>query len=151
MNGLQAKNNGQPNSLPVTRSLAHAKNLHHNVSQFYISPHLTTCNTCIGCTLRSGLHEIPTTIRTFAHKLEKSHACKWISRNADVCIIPGKLYKIHLYVWLFFSPCGKVPFLLKSMGQISPLDLILLKTCPHGLENNHACKLFSDNFPGKHI
>ena len=33
---------------------------------------------CTYCTLRSGLHEIPTMIRTFPHGLENNHACKWI-------------------------------------------------------------------------
>jgi hypothetical protein len=33
------------------------------------------------CTLRSGLHEIPTVIRTFPHGLENNHACKWFSDN----------------------------------------------------------------------
>ena len=41
----------------------------------------------------------------------------------------------------------KVIILLKSMGQIFPLDFILFMTCSHGLENNHASKWFSDNFP----
>ena len=36
---------------------------------------------CWCCTLRSGLHDYPTMIRTFPHGLEKSHACKWISDN----------------------------------------------------------------------
>ena len=36
---------------------------------------------CICCTLRSGLHEIPTMIRTFPHELENNHACKWIFEN----------------------------------------------------------------------
>ena len=34
-----------------------------------------------GCTLRSGLHEIPTEIRIFPHGLENNHECKWISDN----------------------------------------------------------------------
>ena len=55
-------------------------------------------------------------------------------RNADIHIIPGKLSKTHLTAWLFSSPSGKVPFLLKSMRQICPLDFVLLGTCPHGLE-----------------
>ena len=71
-----------------------------------------------------------------------------IFSNADISVIPGKFSKIHFHAWLFSNPGGKVLFLLKSMGQICPLDLILLRTCPHGLENNHACKWFSDNFPG---
>ena len=66
------------------------------------------------------------------------------SRNDDKRIIPG-LPKIHLHAWLFSNPRGKVLFLLKGVGQKSPLDLILLKTCSHGLENTHACKWFSRN------
>ena len=31
--------------------------------------------------LRSGLHEIPTMIRTFPHGFENNHACKWFSDN----------------------------------------------------------------------
>ena len=31
----------------------------------------------ICCTLRSGLQEIQTNIRTFPHGLENNHACKW--------------------------------------------------------------------------
>ena len=64
------------------------------------------------------------------------------------CTIPGVVSKIHLHAWLFSNPHEKVLFLLKSMGQIYRQDFILLRTCPHGLENNHACKWFSDNFPG---
>ena len=37
-------------------------------------------------TLKIGLHEIPTMIRTFPHGLEKNHACKWTSDN-----FPGTL------------------------------------------------------------
>ena len=33
------------------------------------------------CTLRSGLYEIPTMIRTFPCGFEDNHACKWISGN----------------------------------------------------------------------
>ena len=40
----------------------------------------------------------------------------------------------------------KGPFLPKSMGQICPLYFILLMACPHGLENNHAWKWFSEKF-----
>ena len=35
----------------------------------------------IGCTLRSGLHEITTMIRTYPHGLENNHACKRTSDN----------------------------------------------------------------------
>ena len=61
-----------------------------------------------------------------------------IFQEFDIGVIPGKLSKIHLHAWLFSYPRGKIAFLLKSMGQICPLDLRLLRTCPHGLENNHA-------------
>ena len=40
----------------------------------------------ICCTLRSGLHEIPTIMKTFPHGLENNHSCKWISNN-----FPGML------------------------------------------------------------
>ena len=69
-------------------------------------------------------------------------------RNADTHIIPGKMSKIHLHAWLFSNSREKSLFLLKRLRQICPLDLILLRSCPNGLENNHACKWFSDNFPG---
>ena len=69
------------------------------------------------------------------------------SRNADIHIIPGKLSKINVHAWLFSNPRGKVLFLFKSMGQICPLALIIIRICPHGLENNHAWKWFTDNFP----
>ena len=39
---------------------------------------------CLCCTLRSGLHEISTMIRTFPCGLENNHACKWISDNFPV-------------------------------------------------------------------
>ena len=74
--------------------------------------------------------------------------CWQFSRNADLRILPWKLPNIHLHAWLFSNPCEKVFFILKSMGQICPLDLTLLKTCPHGLENTHAWKWFSDHCPG---
>ena len=35
----------------------------------------------IRCTLRSWLHETPTMIRTFPHRMEKNHACKWTFDN----------------------------------------------------------------------
>ena len=130
---------------------------------------------CIGCTLRSGLYEIPTMIKSFPCGLENNHACKWISdnfpgithmsehlensyksiclhgctpiheersffflkvwdrfdtlkdllpwigeqkyiqmdfwqfsRNADICVIPGKLSEIHLHAWVFYNPREKV-------------------------------------------
>ena len=51
----------------------------------------------ISCTLRSGLHEIPTMIRAFSDGLENNQACKWISGNC-----PGML----TYV-LFLKNCLK--------------------------------------------
>ena len=30
------------------------------------------------------------------------------SRNADICVIPGKLSEIHLHAWVFSHPRGKV-------------------------------------------
>ena len=51
----------------------------------------------IGCTLRSGLHEIPTVIRTFPHWLENNHAWKWTSDN-----FPGMLRYV-----LFLKNCKK--------------------------------------------
>ena len=51
----------------------------------------------ICCTLRSGLHEIPTMIRTIPHGLDNNHACKWISDN-----FPGMLICI-----LFLENCLK--------------------------------------------
>ena len=41
--------------------------------------YLEAFNVC--CTLTSGLHEIPTMVRTFPHGLEYNHICKWISDN----------------------------------------------------------------------
>ena len=54
-------------------------------------------NKWICCTLKSGLHEIPTMIRTFPHGLENNYACKWIFDN-----FPGLL----TYV-LFMENCLK--------------------------------------------
>ena len=31
-----------------------------------------------------------------------------IFKNADICVIPGKLAEIHLHEWLFSNPQGKV-------------------------------------------
>ena len=68
-------------------------------------------------------------------------------RNADIHIIPGKLSNNHLHAWLFSNPYGKILFLLKIIGQICLLALILLRTCPHGLENQYARKWISENLP----
>ena len=51
----------------------------------------------ICCTLRSGLHEISTMIRTFPHGLENNHTCKWIS---------GNFPRILMYI-LFLENCLK--------------------------------------------
>ena len=40
----------------------------------------------VNVTLRFGLHEIPTMIRTFPQGLENNHECKWTFDN-----IPGML------------------------------------------------------------
>ena len=40
----------------------------------------------ICCTLRSGLHEIPTVIRTFSHGLKNNHAYKWTFDNFPVML-----------------------------------------------------------------
>ena len=50
---------------------------------------------CLCCTLRSGLHDIPTMISTFPCGFETNHACKWISGN-----IPGML----IYVLFLDNP-----------------------------------------------
>ena len=54
--------------------------------QFYV---LDTLTALVGCTLRSGLHEIPTMIRIFPHGLQNNHACKWTSDS---------FIGIHMYV-----------------------------------------------------
>ena len=69
-------------------------------------------------------------------------------RNITYVGIPEKLSDFHLHALFFSNPQGKLYFLLKSMGQICPPDLILLETFPRGLENHHACKWISDNFLG---
>ena len=106
---------------------------------------------CICCTLRSGLHEIPTMIRTFPHELENNHACKWIFENFPrilTYIYSWKIVLIPFACMVVLHSMWKVIFLLKSMGQICPLDFILFRTCSNGLENNQITKWFSDNFPG---
>ena len=97
---------------------------------------LHTC--CISCTVRLGLHEIQTMVRTFSCGLEINHACKWISDNS-----PGML----TYV-LFLESCQKSI----CMHDCSPIheerSLRRKNTFPQGLESNHTCKWISDNFPG---
>ena len=51
----------------------------------------------LSCTVRSGLHEIPTMIRTYPHGLENKHACKWTFGN-----FPGMITYI-----LFLENCQK--------------------------------------------
>ena len=62
------------------------------------------------------------------------------SRNAYICIIPGKLSENHPHAWLLYNPRGQVPKSIKSRGQICPILLRRKRTFPRGLENNHACK-----------
>ena len=62
----------------------------------------------------------------------RQHPCMQLdfwqfSRNADICIISGKLSKIYLLAWLYSNQCEKFLFLLKSMEQICPLNFIQLK------------------------
>ena len=45
---------------------------------------------------------------------------------------------MHANEFLTFFSCGKVLFLLQSMGQICPLDLTPLRTCPHWRITMHA-------------
>ena len=45
---------------------------------------------CIGCTLRSILHEILLMIRTFPRGLENNHACKGISDNFPGVLTYGR-------------------------------------------------------------
>ena len=45
---------------------------------------LALISNSICCTLRSGLHEIPT-MMTFPHGLKNNHACKWTSDNFQEC------------------------------------------------------------------
>ena len=70
------------------------------------------------------------------------------SRNAYICIIPGKLSESHMHAWLFSNPCGQVLESIKSRGQICPIIERRKRTFSHGSENNHACKWILCNFPG---
>ena len=70
------------------------------------------------------------------------------SRNAYICIIPGKLLENHLHAWLFSNPCEQVLKSMKFRGQICPVLLRRKRTFPHWLENSHACKWILVNFPG---
>ena len=91
-------------------------------------------------------------IRTFPHGLENNHACKCTSDN-----FPGMLSCV-----LFLETCQKIictqgcaPFHVDRSLRVSilgdksvPYFYEEEKTFPHGLENNHACKLILDNLPG---
>ena len=59
------------------------------------------CITIISCTLRSGLHEILTMIKTFPHRLENNHAFKLTS---DMC--PGMVICV-----LFLESCQKIIYM----------------------------------------
>ena len=52
------------------------------------------------------------------------------SRNNTYVDIPGQFSEIHLHAWWFSNPLGNVFFLPKTMKQICPLALILLRTSP---------------------
>ena len=69
-------------------------------------------------------------------------------RNAEICVIPGNFSEIHFHAWLFSNPRGKILNSIKSRGQICPILLRRKRTFPHWLDNNHASKWTSDNFPG---
>ena len=84
-----------------------------------------------------------TMIRTFSHGCENNLACKWIYDN-----FPGTLTYILFLENCLKSICMHGCSLIHMERPFFFFDLILLWTCPHGLENNHACKWFSDNFPG---
>ena len=90
-----------------------------------------------------------TIIQTFPPRLEKKQSWKWTSDNfLGIIHMSAFLEKIQFHAWLYFNPWGKVLFLLKIMGQICPLDWILLRTFSPGLESNNKYKWISDNFPG---
>ena len=105
----------------------------------------------------SDLERAPTSehcYRTFPYGLGNNHSCKRISDNFPemltyVLVLENCLKSICMH------GCSRIhvkrSFFLKSMGQICPLDLILLRTCQQGLENNHACKCFLAIFQEYHI
>ena len=70
----------------------------------------------ICCILRSGLHEIPSIIRTFPYGLENNHACKWISvllffLNIWNRFVPGvRIWECNIYI----SVAGKLIYMLKT-------------------------------------
>ena len=84
--------------------------------------HTSNIRHCICCTLRSGLHEIPSMNRTFLCGLENSHACKWISDA-----FAGKKH-IGQHSWKIVSnpfacivvlqSIGKGPFLFQKVWDI---------------------------------
>ena len=90
-------------------------------------------------------------IRTFPHGFENNHACKWTSDNFPgmlTCIVPGKLSENHLHAYLFSNPCGQV-LKVSNLGDKSVAYFFGRKrTFSRELENNHACELILDNYPG---
>ena len=64
--------------LPPIISTARGQALQRNL---LCSPRRIAWEVDICCTLRSGLHKIPTMIKTFPHRLENNHAYKWTSDN----------------------------------------------------------------------
>ena len=72
--------------------------------------------------------------RTFPQGLDNNPAkmvfWKWISINANICGITGKVSESHLHVWLLFNPRGKV---LVIVGFSFYLDLRvqLNVSCPY--------------------
>ena len=62
--------------------------------------------------------------------------------------VDSPLSEIHLDMLLLSNPGEKVLQSIKSRGQGCPILLRRKRGFPHGLENTHAFKLISDNFPG---
>ena len=84
------------------------------------------------CTLRSGLHKIPTMIRTFPHGSENNHACKWISDKFP-WMLTYVLFLENCLKSICMHGCSPIHversfFLLKSMGQIGDQELQLMET-----------------------
>ena len=97
-------------------------------------------NIYIFCTLRCGLHEITTLIRTFPHGLENNHARKWTCNNFQEMLTYvfflencPKNICIHSYSPIYVDS-------IKARGQICPILWRRKRTLPRGLENNHAYK-----------
>ena len=85
---------------------------------------------CTCCTLRSGLHEVSTMIRTFPHGLENTHACKWISDN-----FPGML----IYV-LFLEKFLKFICIHGCSPIHAPYSREFMKLAPPPAPANWHCK-----------